>query len=185
MATPTELRKGRVLNHNGAPHLVLDMQHRTQGRQAGFVQATLRNLNNGATMVNKFRSTDSVDFCEVAVRKLEFSYIDEDGYHFMDTDTFEDLLVDAVKVEDQKKFLVENTIYNILFVDDKPARVDLPSAVDMLVVESPEGIRGDAVTNIQKTVTTLSGLVVSVPLFIKKDEMIRVSTDTGEYLGRA
>lgn len=185
MPSPTDIRKGRVMLYNGIPHLVTDMQHRTQGRQAGFVQATMRNLHNGSTTNNKFRSTDTIEFCHTEVKTLEFSYVDQEGYHFMDPETFEDLVLDAVKVEDQKEFLIENSNYNILFVDDAPIRVDLPSAVDMLVVEAPEGIRGDTASNVQKPVTTVTGLVVHVPLFIKKDEIIRVSTETGEYLGRA
>jgi len=185
MPSPTDIRKGRVLNYNGAPHLVLDMQHRTQGRQAGFVQATLRNLNNGSTTTNKFRSTDTVEFCHTETQKLEFSYVDQEGYHFMNTETFEDMIIDAGQVEDQKKFLVEGNAYDILFIDGDPIRVDLPSAVEMKVEEAPEGIRGDTASNVQKPVTTTSGLVVHVPLFIKKDEIIRVSTETGEYLGRA
>lgn len=171
--------------YNGTPHLVIEMQHRTQGRQAGFVQATLRNLHSGATTTNKFRSTDTVEFCHTESQRLEFSYADQEGYHFMNTETFEDIILEEGKVEDQKKFLVENNQYDILFVDDAPLRVDLPSAVEMLVVEAPEGIRGDTASNVQKPVTTSSGLVVQVPLFIKKDEVIRVSTETCEYLGRA
>lgn len=185
MANPTDIRKGRVLLYNGTPHLVIDMQHRTQGRQAGFVQVTLRNLNNNATTNHKYRSTDSVEFCHTETQRLEFSYTDQEGYHFMNPETFEDIILDEAKVEDQQKFLVENNSYDILFIDGTPLRVELPSAVEMTVVEAPEGIRGDTASNVQKPVTTSSGLVVQVPLFIKKDEVIRVSTENGEYLGRA
>ena len=93
MATPTEIRKGKVLLYNGTPHSVVEMQHRTQGRQAGFVQTILRNLDSGSTTNVKFRSTDSVEFLHTENRRLEYSYVDADGYHFMDPETFEDTLI--------------------------------------------------------------------------------------------
>ena len=185
MASPTEIRKGRVLNYQSAPHLVLEMQHRTQGRQAGFVQVTLRNLNTGSSTTTKFRSTDSVDFCHTSTAKLEFSYIDDQGYHFMDPESFEDTVLPADICDPQKKFLVENQSYDILLVDDVALEVQLPSAIEMKVVDAPEGIKGDTASNVQKPVTMETGLSVQVPLFIKQDEVIRVSTEDGSYLGRA
>ena len=185
MASPTEIRKGRVLTYQDAPHLVLDMQHRTQGRQAGFVQVTLRNLNTGSSTNVKFRSTDSVDFCHTTTAKLEYSYIDDMGYHFLDPETFEDSVLPTPICEPISKFLIETKVYDILMVDDKPVEVNLPAAVEMKVVDAPEGVKGDTASNVQKPVTTESGLSVQVPLFIKKDEVIRVSTENGNYLGRA
>jgi len=185
MASPTDIRKGRVIMYQGQPHIVLEMLHRTQGRQAGFVQATLRNINTGASTTTKFRSTDSVEFCHTETRKLEFSYIDDMGYHFLDPETFEDTVLNKDVVEDQKAFLVENNAYDILYVDDKAVQLNLPPAVEMKVIEAPDGIRGDTAANVQKPITTESGLVVQVPLFIKQGETIRVSTDDRSYLGRA
>lgn len=185
MASPTDIRKGKVIVYNGQPHLVLEMLHRTQGRQAGFVQATLRNLSNGSSTNVKFRSTDNVEFCHTECQKLEFSYIDEMGYHFMDPEAFTDNILPKSLVEGQKEFLVENNIYDILFVDDKPVELQLPPTVEMRVIEAPEGVRGDTAANVQKPVTTESGLVVQVPLFIKKDEKIRISTGDKSYVGRA
>ncbi len=173
------------MNYQNAPHLVLDMQHRTQGRQAGFVQVTMRNLNNGVSTVAKFRSTDSVDFCHTANRKLEFSYVDDEGYHFMDTETFEDHILPTDVCEDSKLYLVETKSYEILFVDDAPLSINLPAAVEMEVTESPEGVKGDTASNVQKPATLSTGLVVQVPLFIKPGETIKVRTEDGAYLGRA
>jgi elongation factor P len=93
MASPTDIRKGRVMVYQGAPHLVLEMQHRTQGRQAGFVQTTLRNLQSGSTTTTKFRSTDNVEFMHTTTQKLEFSYKDTEGHHFMDLETYEDTVL--------------------------------------------------------------------------------------------
>ncbi len=185
MASPTDIRKGKVLDHLGAPHLVLDMQHRTQGRQAGFVQVTLRNLNTGSSTTTKLRSTDNVEFMHTETQKLEYSYKDPDGYHFMDVETFEDTILSEDQVGDTKDFLVENTIYSILFINDRPIEIDLPAAIEMKVVESAEGVRGDTASNVQKPATLETGMVVQVPLFIKQGETIRVSTADKTYLGRA
>lgn len=185
MASPTEIRKGRVLDYQGAPHLVLDMQHRTQGRQAGFVQVTMRNLNTGSSTTAKFRSTDSVDFMHTSTAKLEFSYIDDMGYHFMDPESFEDTILPSEICDEYKDFLIETQTYDIMQVDDKPVDINLPAAIEMKVIDAPEGIKGDTASNVQKPVTTESGLTVQVPLFIKQGEIIRVSTTDGGYLGRA
>ncbi len=185
MGSPTDIRKGKVLNYQGAPHMVMDLMHRTPGRRSGFVQVTMRNLLTGASTVTKFLTSDNVEFCFTDNKKLEFSYIDDSGYHFMDPDSFEDIILPNALVEDQRLYLSEGTIYEVLFVSDRPVRVELPAAVEMKVVEAPDAVRGDSATNVQKPVTTQSGLIVQAPLFIKNGETIRVSTENGAYLGRA
>lgn len=185
MASPTEIRKGRVMVFQNAPHLVVEMQHRTQGRQAGFIQVLLRNLHTGAGANAKIRSTDSVEFCHTETNKLEFSYVDDQGYHFMDPETFEDTILPTEVCEDSKKYLVETRGYDILFVDEKPVSVNLPSSVEMKVIEAPDAVKGDTASNVQKPVTMETGLIVNVPLFIKNGELLKISTEDGGYLGRA
>ena len=185
MPSPTDIRKGRVIVYQSAPHLVLEMLHRTQGRQAGFVQTTLRNLESGSTTTTKFRSTDSVEILHTTTKKLEFSYVDADGYHFMDIDTYEDTVLGDEMIADDKQYLVEGNSFDVLFVDGKAVKLELPAAVEATVIDAPEGIRGDTASNVQKPVTIDTGLTVQVPLFIKKGEKIRISTSDGSYLGRS
>jgi elongation factor P len=185
MASPTDIRKGRVIDYQGAPHLVLEMMHRTQGRQAGFVQSTLRNLNTGSTTTTKFRSTDNVEFLHTETNKLEFSYVDQDGYHFMDPETYEDTILPADLMEEAKDFMVENVSYDVLFVDGRAIQLQLPGSIEMVVTDAPEGLKGDSVSNVQKSVTLETGLIIQAPLFIKTGEKIKVSTDTRTYQGRA
>ena len=185
MASPTDVRKGKVLNYQSTPHLVLDVQHRTQGRQAGFMQVTMRNLSSGASTNTKIRTTDSVEIMHTDMVKLEFSYVDADGYHFMDPDTFEDLILDQGLIEEAKDFLVETQAYSILHVDDKPISIDLPASLEMKVTESAEGVKGDTASNVQKPATLETGLTVQVPLFIKEGETIKVNTADRSYAGRA
>ena len=185
MASPTDIRKGRVIVYQGAPHLVLEMLHRTQGRQAGFVQTTLRNLQSGSTTTTKFRSTDNVEFMHTTTQKLEYSYNDNDGFHFMDVETFEDTVLTEEMIGEDNIFLVEGNSYDILLVDGEAVRLELPASVEATVVEAPDAIRGDTAGNVLKPVTISSGITVQVPLFIKKDEVIRISTADRSYLGRA
>ena len=171
--------------HNGTPHAVLEMMHRTQGRQAGFVQVTLRSLETGNTTNTKIRSTETVEFCHTETHRLEYSYRDGGELHFMNPETFEDIILAADIVGEDEKFLVETNTYDVLYVDDAPISLQLPATVDMKVVEAPEAIKGDTVSNVQKPVTMETGLVVHVPLFIKQGEVIRVNTADGSYSGRA
>jgi len=184
MASPTDIRKGRVILYQNTPHLVLEMLHRTQGRQAGFVQTTLRNLNTGSTTTTKFRSTDSVEFLHTENQRLEFSYEDQEGYHFLHPETFEDTVLPREIIEDKKAFLAENQEYDILHVEDRPVQLQLPSSVEMEVAEAAEGLKGDTASAAQKPVVTTTGITVQVPLFIKRADRIKVSTDDGSYLGR-
>lgn len=185
MASPTDVRKGKVLNYQGAPHLVLDVQHRTQGRQAGFMQVTMRNLNSGASTNTKIRTTDSVEILHTDMVKLEFSYVDGEEYHFMEPETYEDIILDKSLVADAIDFLVENQTYSILHVDDKPISIELPASIEMKVIESAEGVRGDTASNVQKPATLETGLTINVPLFIKQGDVLKVSTSEKSYMGRA
>ena len=185
MSSPTDIRKGRVIVYQGAPHLVLEMLHRTQGRQAGFVQTTLRNLQSGSTTTTKFRSTDNVEFMHTTTQKLEYSYKDNDGFHFMDVETFEDTILAEEMIGEDEIFLVEGNAYDILLVDGDAVRLELPASVEATVTEAPDAIRGDTAGNVLKPVTISSGITVQVPLFIKKDEVIKISTADRSYLGRA
>ncbi len=186
MAKATELRKGKVINHNGVPHQVMDMQHRTQGRGQGWVQATMRNLDTRASTVVKFGSTDNIEFLVTENQRLEFSYEDGQNYVFMDPETFESTeLGEDIITEEVKKYLVPNSQYDFLLIEGKPVELVLPASVELKVTESPEGVRGDTASNVQKPATTETGLKVMVPLFIKEGETIKVSTADGSYMGRA
>ncbi len=185
MANPTDIRKGRVIMYNGTPHAVMSMLHRTQGRQAGFVQTVLRNLETNSSTSVKFRSTDSVEFCHTTNKPLEFSYIDGDQYHFLDPDTFEDTVLMESTIGEDIKWLQEGVSYNILFVDGNPVSVELPNNIEIEVAEAAEGLRGDTSSAPTKAVTLANGVVLQVPLFIKQGDRIKVRTEDNSYISRA
>jgi elongation factor P len=184
MPSPTDIRKGKVILYNGAPHVVLEMLHRTQGRQAGFVQVTLRNLSSGSSTTTKLRSTDSVEILMTDSRKMELSYVDQEGWHFMDPETFEDTVLSDKLIDEAKGFLSEGNVVEVLFVDGEPVQVQLPASVELEVTEAPDAIKGDTSGAAMKPVTVATGLIIQTPLFVKTGDRIKVSTSDKSYLGR-
>jgi elongation factor P len=185
MPAANDIRKGQVIKYNGEPHLVMETQHRTPGNLRAFVQMKMRNLRYGKSLDQRFNSTDTVEVLATDKRTLEFSYADRENFAFIDPDSYETVELSATLVGDAKNYLTTNGKVEVLFVDEKPITIDLPSAVNLKVVESADGIKGDTASNVQKPATLETGLVISVPLFVKEGEIVRVSTADGSYLGRA
>jgi len=185
MPAANDLRKGQVIKFNGEPHLVMETQHRTPGNLRAFVQVKMRNLRYGKSLEQRFNSSDAVEVLSTDRRTLEFSYADRENFAFMDPESFETFELSAAMIGDAKNFLVPNGKAEVLFIDDNPVTIDLPSSVALKITESAEGIKGDTASNVQKPATTETGLVIQVPLFIKEGETVRVSTADGTYMGRA
>ena len=174
-----------AIRNNGNVAIVLEVQHRTPGNLRAFVQLIIRYIGTGKSADVRLGSTDKVDLVEVHRQKLEFSYKDHTGYHFMDPETYETISLDESLIEDAKDYLVENLAVEVLYAEGKAVQVELPATVTMKVTESAEGVRGDSANNVQKPATLETGKVITVPLFIKEGEMVKIDTRTGNYLGRA
>jgi elongation factor P len=185
MPAANDIRKGQVIKYNGEPHLVMETQHRTPGNLRAFVQVKMRNLRYGKALDQRFASTDTIEVLPTDRRTLEFSYADRDTYAFIDPSSFEQVEMSEATLGDVRNYLTAGGKVDVLFVDDKPLTVELPSAVSLKVVESAEGIRGDTSSNVQKPAKLETGLTIQVPLFVKEGETVRVSTIDGSYLGRA
>ncbi|MEI6860716.1 MAG: elongation factor P [Verrucomicrobiota bacterium] len=184
-AAVNDIRKGQVIKFNGEAHLVMETQHRTPGNLRAFVQVKMRNLRYGKSLDQRFNSTDSVEVLATEKKTLEFSYADRDTYAFIDPNTFEQIELNATLIGDTKNYLTANGKVDVLFVDDKPLTLELPSAVNLKIVESADGVKGDTASNVQKPAKLETGLMIQVPLFIKEGETVRVNTADGSYLGRA
>jgi elongation factor P len=185
MAAANDLRKGMCIRYNGNAAIVLEVQHRTPGNLRAFVQAIIRYIGTGKSADVRFGSTDKVETVDVHRQKLDFSYKDNTGLHFMDPETFETVTFDSEFVGDAKEYLTENLSVEVLFVEGKAANLELPASVNLKVAESAEGVRGDSANNVQKPATLETGKVVTVPLFIKEGELVKIDTRTGQYMGRA
>jgi elongation factor P len=185
MANANDLRKGMCIRYNGNPAIVLEVQHRTPGNLRAFVQVIIRYIGTGKSADVRFGSTDKVDTVEVNRQKLEFSYADNAGYHFMDPETYDTITFDKDFVGDNKDFLMENLAVEVLYVEGKAASIELPSSVTLKVAESAEGVKGDSANNVMKPAVLETGKTITVPLFIKEGELVKVDTRTGQYMGRA
>jgi len=185
MPAANDIRKGQVIKFNGEPHLVMETQHRTPGNLRAFVQIKMRNLRYGKALDQRFASTDTIEVLPTDRKTLEFSYADRDTFAFMDPQSFEQIELTETQLGETKNYLAPGGKVEVLFVDERPLSVDLPSTVSLKVVESAEGIRGDTTSNVQKPAKLETGLTIQVPLFIKEGDVIRVSTLDGTYLGRA
>jgi elongation factor P len=185
MPSANDIRKGQVIKFSGEPHLVMETMHRTPGNLRAFVQVKMRNLRYGKALDQRFASTDSIEVLPTEKKTLEFSYADRENYAFMDPETYETVELSSELIGDLKNYLTANGKVDVLFVNEKPLTIELPSSVTLKITESPDGVKGDTASNVQKPATLETGLIVQVPLFIKVGELIKVSTADGTYMGRA
>ncbi len=185
MAAANDLRKGMAIKYNGNTAIVLDVHHRTPGNLRAFVQAIIRYINTGKSADVRFGSTDKVELVDINRQTLEFSYKDNTGYNFIDPQTYETITLDESLLADAKDYLVENLPVEVLYAEGRPVQVDLPASVQLKVIESPEGLRGDTASNVTKPALLETGKTVNVPLFISEGEIIKIDTRSGAYMGRA
>jgi elongation factor P len=174
-----------AIKYNGDVNVVLDMQHRTPGNLRAFVQATLRSLKTGKSAVVRFASTEPLEVVSMTTRRVEYSYKDQVGYHFMDPETYEDVVLHEDFLGENAKYLTENLSCVLMEVEGKAAELELPPVVELKVLEAPPGVRGDTATNVTKPAQMQGGFEVGVPLFINPGDTIRVDTRTGKYVSRA
>jgi len=180
-----DLRKGMAVLFNSDTCIVLETQHRTPGNLRAFVQATMRSLKTGRSFETRLGSSEKLETVNMSRSKWDYSYKDGDTYVFIEPQTYENLTLNEEIVKDVKDYLVENLTCEILFIEDKAVTLEVPSSVELTVVESSDGVRGDSANNVMKPAKLETGLVVQVPLFIKEGEKIKVDTREGKYMSRA
>ncbi|HUC42724.1 MAG TPA: elongation factor P [Candidatus Sulfotelmatobacter sp.] len=180
-----EMRKGMVLRVDGQVYRVLEATHRTPGNLRAFVQAKIRNVRSGLQTEQRFRSEDDVERVYIDTKQMQYLYHDAEGYHFMDTESYEQFALSDDVLGDTMSFVVPESMVTMDWFEGTPVGVEVPSAVDLKIVETAPGIKGATASAQKKPATLETGLVVQVPSFINEGEVIRVSTESGEYLGRA
>jgi elongation factor P len=181
----TQLRAGMIVNHEKDLWRVMNVVHVTPGNWRGMVQTKLRNLRAGTQTEHRFRSEDKVERVSFEQHEMEYLYQGDGQWHFMNTETYEQIALDAEQLGDATSYLTPNARIEVEFYEDKPMGVSLPKTVDLKVVETTPGLKTATVTNVLKPATLETGLVVQVPNFVNEGDLIRVDTETGEYLSRA
>jgi elongation factor P len=179
-----DIRKGSTLDHDGRLVKVIDFAHNKQGRGSAQVRLTLRDLRTGAITQQSVQA--GTKFTSVRLERQHVQYLYSEGghFHFMDTDTFDQLMLDESAVGDAAKFLKENDVVDLLTYNGEPIDIELPTAVALTIEQTDPGFKGDTATGGTKPATLETGIVVSVPLFVNTGDVIKVDTRTGEYLER-
>ena len=180
----TRLRKGMLIRRNSDLFRILDLNHLTPGNKRGFVQCRLRNVRSGTLIDHKFRSEDSVERATLDSRRMQFLYADGDAYHFMDTETFEQIRLTRDTLGDAVKYLLPDSIITVELFEEAPVGISLPLTVDLAVVETAPAIKGATASAQLKPAQLETGLVVQVPPFVANGDRIRVNTESGEYQAR-
>ena len=181
----TRLKKGMLLKMDQDLFRVLELQHVTPGNLRGFVRVKLRNIRNGAMSDQKLRSEDTLDRATLEQRDMQYLYKDGQGYYFMDTTSYDQIHISSEALGDSVNYLKPEMTIEVEFYGEEPVGIELDATVDLKVLETSPGIKGATASNQVKPATLETGLVVNVPPFVNTGDVVRVSTETGEYLSRA
>jgi elongation factor P len=185
MISTSDLKKGLTIEVEGQLYYVVDWQHIKIGRGGAIVRMKLRNLRTGALFERTYDAGDKFRRVYLDRATVTYQYNDGDQYHFMDTGTYDDIVLTEAQLGDAKNYLIDNLELDIISYEGEPLSVELPEKLALRVTYTEPGFKGDTATGGTKPATTETGLVVQVPLFISIDDLIRVNTTTGEYVERA
>jgi elongation factor P len=179
-----DFRTGLTIELDGDPWQIMDFQHVKPGKGAAFVRSKLRNLRNGNIQERTFRAGEKVPRAHVESRQMQYLYNSGDEYTFMDNETYEQITLPAANLEREIKFLKENMNVNIVSVKGETIGVELPNTVELEVVDTEPGIKGDTASGGTKPATLETGLTVQVPFFVNVGDKIIVDTRKEEYVSR-
>ena len=185
MITAGEFRKGITYEIDGGDWNIDDFQHVKPGKGAAFVRTKIKNIMTGAVIERTFNPTDKMPRAIVETKDMQYLYNDGNLYYFMDPETFEQMPLNLVQVEEAIKFVKENTNVSIRFFKGEAFSVEAPNFVDLEVIETEPGFRGDTTSNAYKPATLETGFTLMVPLFINIGDILTIDTRSGEYLSRA
>ncbi|OGP55102.1 MAG: elongation factor P [Deltaproteobacteria bacterium RBG_13_52_11] len=179
-----DFRKGLKIELEGEPYIIVDFQHVKPGKGGAFVRTKLKSLVTGNIIDRTFRSGEKVQTPALDERMMQYLYQEENKYHFMDTETYEQIALTGDHLGEDSNFLQENVEVKIVFHNGHPIGVELPTFVELKIVQTAPGLRGDTASGGGKPATLETGAVIQVPLFLNEGDVIKVSTRTGEYIER-
>ena len=185
MITAGDFRNGMTFEEDGNVMQVVEFQHVKPGKGAAFVRTKTKNVITGAVVEKSYNPTAKFPTAYVERKDMEYTYSDGELYHFMDSETYEDVPISANELGDNFKFVKENMVCKVLSYKGKVFGVEPPNFVELEVTETDPGFKGDTATNATKPAVLETGAEIRVPLFIDIGEIIRIDTRTGEYMERA
>jgi elongation factor P len=185
MISTGDLRKGIAIELDGVLYNIVDWEHIKMGRGSAQIRMKLKDLRKGHTVEKTFQAGEKFARARVDRHSMQFLYSDGDFFHFMNTETYEQMQLSPDQVGDAASYLTENGAADVLTYGDEPIGVELPTSVTLSITRTDPGFKGDTATGGTKPATLETGRVVNVPLFLNEGDKINVDTRTGEYLGRA
>jgi elongation factor P len=178
------IRKGMVILFEGAPCRVMEFHHHTPGNLRAMVQTRLRNLLSGNSFEHRFRSIDSLEVVILEHHKMEYLYSDSTHHHFMNTENYEQVALNKDEVSDEEKWFVPGLKIEVELYNGSPIGVELPSSLDLTVLETEPQIKGATASNLNKPAKLENGVIIQVPPFITTGERIRVNPNESKYIER-
>jgi translation elongation factor P len=185
MVTAGDFRKGLTIEIDGQVWVIVDFQHVKPGKGAAFVRTKIKNVQTGSVLEKSYNPTEKFENAIVEKKEMEYLYSDGELYHFMDTETYEQLPLNFDKVEDALPYMKENTLVTIKFFKGEAFSVEPPNFVVLEVTETEPGFKGDTATAGNKPAIMETGAKIMVPLFVNQGDKIRIDTRTGDYMERA
>jgi elongation factor P len=179
-----ELRKGIIIEHDGALQRIIDYAHVKQGRGSAFVRLTMRNLRTGSTTQQTFQAGSKFPLVRLERQRAQYLYAEDEHFNFMDVDSFEQFALDKDTLGDALSYIKEQDIIDLLTYQGEPIDIEIPITVNLTVTQTDPGLRGDTATGGTKPATLETGLTVNVPLFINEGDTLKVDTRTGQYIER-
>lgn len=180
----SDFRKGLKILFENDPFVVVDFQHVKPGKGNQFTRTKIRNMLTGQNREMTFKQGEKFGVPDVVIRDMSFLYKDDSGYTFMDQENFEQVTMNAEEAGDAVNYLIENLKVTVVFFNDRPVGIDVPRSVNLKVAQTDPGVKGDRVTGGTKPATLETGLVVHVPLHINEGDVLRVDTESGDYIER-
>lgn len=185
MISSNDLRPGITVEIDGMVWQVVEFQHVKPGKGAAFVRTKMKNIQTGSVVERTFNAGEKVPTAQVERKPMQYLYEADGSYYFMDTETYDQIMLTKEQLGDALNFIKEEMEITVLFFKGTVIGVDIPNSVELKVVETEPGIRGDTATGAQKPATLETGYVVKVPLFVNEGDVLRIDTRTGAYLERA
>ena len=184
MVDTNQFKNGMHIELDGKVWRILEFQHVKPGKGGAFVRTKLRSLGAGAVVDKTFRAGEKFPRVHTEVKSVQYLYEDGNEAHFMDPDTYDQFAVPRGELEEELSFMQPNATVQVLAVNGKPSSVQLPASVELTVVETEPGVKGDTASGATKPATLSTGAVVNVPLFVQDGEWIKIDTSSGQYLER-
>ncbi|MFC1853154.1 elongation factor P [candidate division CSSED10-310 bacterium] len=184
MYTTSDFRNGLKIEIEGEPFIIVDFQHVKPGKGGAFVRTRIKHLETGLVQDRTFRSGEKLSRPDLEEKEMQFLYQDGEEYHFMDTKSYEQSFLTNDQLGDQKFYLKDQMVITVLYHNGRPIGVEVPNFVELEVVQTEPGVKGDTATGATKPATLESGLTINVPLFVNEGESVKIDTRTNQYIER-